>query len=145
MTIHVGSFLMVLLLVNQANAQTGQDKKHVGLQVGAPLRIVKKAEEAAPGDGNDQIQTESQTESLLGVPSSLGFVLNEDGDSSIEPDQQIGIETDVAYGVTESLTIGVGYHFVEAEDRMDDHTMTGTVDDDHESHKLLLRANWYFQ
>lgn len=50
----------------------------------------------------------------------------------------------LAYPVTESLSLGLRYSYQRSEDLVFKVAKTGSLQDDYQSHNLLLRAQWEF-
>ena len=50
----------------------------------------------------------------------------------------------LAYPVTESLSLGLRYSYQRSEDLVFKVAKTGSLQDDYQSHKVLLRAQWEF-
>jgi hypothetical protein len=50
----------------------------------------------------------------------------------------------LAYPVTESLSLGLRYSYQRSEDLVFKVAKTGSLEDDYQSHNLLLRAQWEF-
>lgn len=140
---HACLILLILCTIGQAKANGRDTSRHPGLQVGGPLRIVKTDDEGIMDSVISQREILSSIEPLYGETSSLSLVLNADGQLLV--DLEAGTDADMSYDLSESVSIAVGYHFVEAEDREEDLVISGGMDADHESHRLLLRANWRFQ
>jgi hypothetical protein len=55
-----------------------------------------------------------------------------------------GSEPALAYPVTETLSLGLGYRFLRSEDLVFKVAKTGSLDSDYQSHNLLLQAHWEF-
>jgi hypothetical protein len=55
-----------------------------------------------------------------------------------------GSEPALAYPVTETLSLGLGYRFLRSEDLVFKVAKTGSLDSDYRSHNLLLQAHWEF-
>ena len=55
-----------------------------------------------------------------------------------------GSKPGLAYPVTESLSLGLRYSYQRSEDLIFNVARTGSLDDDYQSHKVLLRAQWEF-
>ena len=50
----------------------------------------------------------------------------------------------LAYPVTESLSLGLRYSYQRSEDLVFKVAKTGSLEDDYQSHNVLLRAQWEF-
>ena len=55
-----------------------------------------------------------------------------------------GSEPALAYPVTETLSLGLGYRFLRSEDLVFKVAKTGSLDSDYQSHNLLFQAHWEF-
>lgn len=137
--------LMILCFAGQASADTSKPGQRAELQIGGPLRIVRAGEQAAAGASREDVGSTRLIEPSHGVSSSLSQVLNDEGQVLNDIDFDQTQDPNVAYSLTRSVSIGIGYHFVDAEDLVADLAVIGTLDADHQSHHLLFRANWHFQ
>lgn len=50
----------------------------------------------------------------------------------------------LAYPVTDRLSLGLGYRYLRGEDLTFKVATTGSLDQDYDSHKVMLRARWKF-
>jgi hypothetical protein len=55
-----------------------------------------------------------------------------------------GSEPALAYPVTETLSLGLGYRFLRSEDLVFKVAKTGSLDSNYQSHNLLFQAHWEF-
>ncbi|HSA80055.1 MAG TPA: hypothetical protein VLE23_04485 [Geminicoccaceae bacterium] len=55
-----------------------------------------------------------------------------------------GTKTSLAYPVTDSLSLGLGYRYLRSEDLVFKVAKTGSLDSNYQSHNLLLQAHWEF-
>lgn len=55
-----------------------------------------------------------------------------------------GSEPALAYPVTETLSLGLGYRFLRSEDLVFKVAKTGSLDSDYQSHNVLFQAHWEF-
>ena len=55
-----------------------------------------------------------------------------------------GTSSSLAYPVSESLSLGLGYSFLRSEDLVFNVAETGSLDSDYQSHNLLFQAHWEF-
>lgn len=145
MKIHLCLIMVVSFMFGETTAIGGEVVQHPGLQVGGALRIVRVDHQQSADPEIDQSEIMKPIEPHYGESSSLSRVLNADGELLADLDLEESTDTDIFYDLSESMSIAVGYHFVEAEDRRNDLGMSGGADADHESHRFLLRANWRFQ
>lgn len=131
--------LIVICLINDAYAETVRTVHRSELQVGGAMRIV-----AIRKDGHSSnLRKEPDIRQQRGMPS-LDKLLNGDNKQSKRPDTDRAQNTDMAYSLTGSLSLGVGYYFVEAEDLVGRSVMVVAEDEDHQSHHVFLRARWQF-
>lgn len=127
---------------------------NVTLLTGGPVHLVAEPVEAL---------SDLQIDSTLDPISNAGLVdaiiaaapVEPDtdlGDPAIEPssagiagsDWTDGNEPGVAYPVTDTISVGVGYQLEEIEDLTVDRIEMGTAGVDYTSHKVLVRAHWQF-
>jgi hypothetical protein len=55
-----------------------------------------------------------------------------------------GRQPALAYPVTDSLSLGLGYRFLRSEDLVFKVAKTGSLDSNYQSHNLLFQAHWEF-
>ena len=55
-----------------------------------------------------------------------------------------GSKPTLAYPVTDSLSLGLGYRFLRSEDLVFKVAKTGSLDSNYQSHNVLLQAHWEF-
>ena len=137
--------LTILCVMSQAKAETGAVQQRADLQVGGPLRMVKGGNSDSPGSTDGVVYADILIEPAYGVSSSLSQSGNADGQVMTNLKLGENGEPGMTYSLTRSLSLGVGYHFVEAEDLVGDRAFAGTIDADHQSHHVLFRAKWRFQ
>ncbi len=130
--------LFVLLAANHAIADTNVAERRAELQIGGPLRIVIAVKESMTPTVIGAVRAAVLIGSSLGVSSTLG-------QASIGYELHRDSDPHMSYAVTSSLSIAVGYHYVEAEDRVADLAIATVQDVDYQSHDLLVRAHWHFQ
>ena len=53
-------------------------------------------------------------------------------------------QPNLAYSVTDSLSLGLGYRFLRSEDLVFKVAKTGSLDSDYQSHNVLFQAHWEF-
>ncbi|MGH1483175.1 MAG: hypothetical protein ACRBM6_31485 [Geminicoccales bacterium] len=145
MRTHACVILLVFILSGEAQATGADGGGHPELQVGGPLRIVSPDRGLTGNSLTGSSGIIGAIEPRHGEPSSLSRVLNNDGELLVDLDLIEQTDTDMSFDLNGSVSIAVGYHYVEAEDRQANLEMSGSVDDDHESHRLLFRAHWHFQ
>jgi long-subunit fatty acid transport protein len=51
----------------------------------------------------------------------------------------------LAYPVTDSLSLGLGYRFLRSEDLVFKVAKTGSLDSNYQSHNVLFQAHWDFE
>jgi len=136
--------VMFLCLGSEAIADTARFGQRVELQVGAPLRIIERDAFTRPEGSGEPIKEFRTIEPSYGVsPRPSGALSIKDQIvASLNLDHHQ--DPSLAYAVTEKVSVGIGYDFIEAEDLAANHTMDGIVDIDHQSHHLLFRALWHF-
>lgn len=136
--------LMMSCLANQAIADAGQPDQRADLQVGGLLRIIEReAASAATALEEHAEEQEAMAPSDGGAPPSSGvFDINDQTQDDLQQDQ--AEVPSLAYPLTGSVSVGIGYSFIEAEDLVTDRAVEGIVDVDHQSHHLLFRAYWHF-
>jgi hypothetical protein len=55
-----------------------------------------------------------------------------------------GRKPTLAYAVTDSLSLGLGYRFLRTEDLVFKVAKTGSLDSNYQSHNVLFQAHWEF-
>jgi hypothetical protein len=136
--------LMMVCGVNAAHAETSQSGHKAELQVGAPLRMaLSGSDEFAEGSLHDHRY--SGIEPAVGAFSSLSQSLNTDDQPIVVAVPDDEEDQGMAYSVTKSLSLGIRYNFVEAEDMVGDLAVAGLMDTEHQSHHVVFRAKWQFQ
>jgi hypothetical protein len=55
-----------------------------------------------------------------------------------------GTQSTLAYPVTDSLSLGLGYSYLRSEDLVFKVAKTGSLDSNYQSHNLLFQAHWEF-
>lgn len=137
--------LIAMCIVNGAQAETRKGGHKVELQVGAPLRMSTSAEPVPESFSLGDRGTHRTIEPSFGAFSSLSQVLNTDGGALVDAGQKGSVDPGMVYSVTRSLSLGIRYNFIEAEDLAGDLAVAGTLDPDHHSHHVVLRAKWHFR
>ena len=135
------AFLALLFFcwINHVSAETPRPEQRSELQVGGAMRIVAVRKDD-PSDASDQESTLGQEHG----PTMLNKLLNDDQmrpeSSEIDRAQDAGM----AYALTGSVLLDVGYNFVEAEDLVGRSDVVVAEDEDYQSHHVFLRARWQF-
>jgi hypothetical protein len=137
--------LMVACGIGSAQAETLNSGHRTELQVGAALRMMMNDTDSSPKGNSHDHRYPDVEPAAAGAFSSLSRSLNTDVQLPVESAADEATEPGMAYAVTASLSLGVGYHFVEAEDLVGDLAVAGLLGSDHQSHHVVLRAKWRFQ
>lgn len=140
------SVLIAVCLVTEASAETHQSGQRPELQVGGPMRILVTRNQASPiSSGSSLEQPTEPKQPATGIILSLSQMLNADSEAASDQDPVESRNSSMTYSVTRSLSLGVGYHFVDAEDLVGKIAVVGAMDADHQSHHVLVRARWQFE
>lgn len=116
----------------------------------APLDIVRTLElgEAADAAHADQPGEEAGDSAAAPNAESLSLLVNQslnaDSGHPVGLDLVEGDDQGLAIPVTSSISVGVDYSLVEAENLADTIQAAGTMDEDHLSHHVFVRAHWHF-
>lgn len=145
MNIRVWSVLLTCMVIVEANANDEVSKQHPDLQVGAPLRLDQSDKKTVQFENGGHLDRTHRIEPQYGESSSLSRVLNVDGELLVDLESQEVDDVDMGYDVSSSLSVGVDYDFIEAEDQSHDVAAVRGIDADHQSHNVLFRAQWHFR
>ncbi len=143
----IRAWMMALLLcfASQSFADTIRPGQRAELQIGGPLRIIKRDTLTEPASSEKSIPKTRAIEPSYGLSPSVNGALEGDGQLVSGLAQEEDQDPSLAYALTRSVSVGIGYNFIEAEDLAADRAVDGIVDIDHQSHHLLFRALWHFK
>ncbi len=142
----VFSALIAVCLAVEASAEAHQPSPRAGLQVGGAMRILAMRKQTLPvADYSPTGKPSRLDKSKAAIAQSLSHILNINDRSVVDPGPIVKQNSSMIYTVTRSLSLGVGYHFVDAEDLVGKVVVVGAMDADHQSHHVLLRARWQFE
>jgi hypothetical protein len=109
-----------------------------------PLNIEASLDTANLEASQGEDSLPDQAPNIESLSLSTNEVLNTESGPSADLAIALEEPSGLAYPVTDSVSIGVGYGFVEAENLIDITPAAGLVDIDHQSHHVMLRAEWHF-
>lgn len=126
------------MMVNNAHSETTAALQFVELQVGGAMRIVGTSSSEAPAT------TRNRSSGLL-TDSLMPWrkLLNDEGSAIDEVDLSDYQRSGMSYAFTRSLSFGVGYYLMEAEDFAEEIVMVSDEDLENKSHNVFLRARWH--
>ena len=139
--------LMMVCLSNQTIADAGQTGQRAELQVGGLLRMIERdieRDEAVDSEASEKHAEKlgAPTPSESEAPPSNGAIDTKVQVQDDLPQDQTQVPS-LVYPLNGSVSIGIDYSFIEAEDLAADRAVEGIVDVDHQSHHLLFRASWH--
>ncbi len=126
-------------LIGKARRTADDRQRAVQLQVGGALALAQPAIRAAVPAQDRMLsqvkhsQRRSEATASTVPTDGTAFWLDADGD-----------KTGLAYPVSDSLSVGLGYRYVRGEDLEFKVANTEAVASDYGSHNVLLSARWQF-
>ncbi|MGI9508399.1 MAG: hypothetical protein ACR2QJ_03505 [Geminicoccaceae bacterium] len=108
----------------------------VGLQIDADLGSIERDLAAVTTGPSHAGLSDDNVDRFTVEPSAHAEINGDDG--------RDGVQSDLAYPVTSSITLGFVYQVEEIEDLTAELIEMGTVGVDYTSYKVLVRAHWAF-
>ncbi|MGI9437472.1 MAG: hypothetical protein ACR2Q4_22035 [Geminicoccaceae bacterium] len=131
--------LLALVHITPSRADTQSPRPPTDLQIGALLSA------AANSDAMTSGEQEILREMALESDGSLSKTVIDDDQHIVGFDAVDAQHPEMTIPVTGSLSLALGYQFVEAEDRSADLQASGVLEANYQSHDVLVRIAWHLQ
>ena len=125
-------------VISKARRSTADRQRAVQLQVGGALAL---AQPAVRAEVPEQDRALSQVKHARPSSQAVAAVPVEGNALWLDAGAE---KTSLAYTVSDSLSLGLGYRYVRGEDLGLKMANTEAVASDYTSHNVLLRARWQF-